>query len=109
MTTRNGTTHERAAVRLVRCAVYSSPKHILMPKLLASRANWKAKAEDRRHQVKLFRLKVRDVTRSRDTWRQRYRDQREYSRRQDEQIEQLRRERDAALAAVAAAAAAPKK
>lgn len=88
---------------------FRSPVHILLPKALTSRDNWKAKAGRRRHQLKLAGLHIRDLTRSRDAWRQRHRDQQQQIRRQDELIEQLRRERDAALAAVAAAAAAPKK
>lgn len=88
---------------------FRAPARILMPKLLASRASWKAKAERRRHQVKLAGLKIRDLTRSRDAWRQRHREQQQHIQRQDEQIEQLRRERDQALAATPAAAAAAQK
>lgn len=87
---------------------FRSPMHILMPKVLASRDNWKTKAGRRRHQLKLAGLHIRDLTRSRDAWRQRHCEQQQHIRRQDEQIEQLRRERDGALAA-AAAATAPKK
>jgi hypothetical protein len=100
------TAMDGTATRTEMCPAFRSPMHILLPKVLTSRDNWKAKAGRRRHQLKLTRLTIRDLTRSRDAWRQRHRDQQQHIQRLDEQIEQLRRERDSALAA---AAAAPKK
>jgi hypothetical protein len=80
---------------------FRSPTHILVPKLAHSRDRWKAKAAERRHQLKLAKLNIRDLQRSRESWREQCGELEERLRRQAEQIEQLQRERDAALAAAA--------
>jgi len=85
---------------------FRSPTHILVPKLTHSRDRWKAKAAQRRQQLKLAKLTIRDLQRSRETWRAQCATHAEQLRRQAGQIEQLQRQRDAALAA---AADAPKK
>jgi hypothetical protein len=50
--------------------IYRSPNHILVPKLVHSRDRWKATAAERRHQLKLAKLTIRDLQRSRETWRE---------------------------------------
>lgn len=83
--------------------VFRSPRHILVPALVRSRDGWKAKAAQRRHQVKLLKLTIRDLHVSRDHWRQRSDELHEQVRLLTEQNDQLRRERDAAVAAADAA------
>lgn len=86
---------------------FRSPRHILLPNLLRSRDNWKAKAQHRRYQVKRAQLTIRDLTRSRDRWRHRFDEQQRHIQRLTAEIEQLRHERD--LAVATATASAPKK
>ena len=81
---------------------FRSPNHILVPKLAHSRDRWKAKAAERRHQLKLAKLTIRDLQRSRETWREQCGKLEEQLRLQAERSAQLQRERDAALAATAA-------
>lgn len=81
---------------------FRSPPHILVPKLAHSRDRWKAKAAERRQQLKLAKLTIRDLQRSRESWREQCGTHAEQLRVQAKQIEQLQRERDAALAAAAA-------
>lgn len=88
---------------------FHSPLHVWVPKLLKSRDDWKDKAQQRRHQGKLDALTIRDLTRSRESWRRQARLLQQQVQQQHEQIEQLRRERDQAAADAVVAAAAQKK
>lgn len=88
---------------------FRSPLHVWVPNLLKSRDNWKVKAQQRRHQGKLDQLTIRDLTRSRESWRQQARQLQQQVQQQNEQLEQLRRERDQAVADAADATAAQKK
>jgi predicted RNase H-like nuclease (RuvC/YqgF family) len=87
---------------------FRSPLHVWVPKLLKSRDDWKDKAQQRRRQGKLDHLTIRDLTRSRASWRQQAHQLHQQLHQQHQQLEQLRRERDRARAD-AAIAAAPKK
>jgi hypothetical protein len=83
--------------------MFRSPRHILIPTLVRSRDGWKAKAARRRHQVKLFKLNIRDLHVSRDHWRQRCDRLHEQVRVVAERNQQLQSDRDAAVAAADAA------
>src|SRR5882672_1541178 len=50
---------------------FRTPVRILLPKLLKSRNDWKAKSDRRKAQVKAAKIKIRDCSASRDMWRQR--------------------------------------
>jgi chromosome segregation ATPase len=50
---------------------FRTPQRILIPKLLASRSGWKAKAGERKRQLKAARIRVRDLEASRVRWRER--------------------------------------
>lgn len=52
-------------------ATFRTPQRILIPKLLASRAGWKAKAGERKRLLKAARIRVRDLEASRERWRAR--------------------------------------
>ena len=88
-------------------AMFSAPIHVWVPKLLKSRDDWKQKALHRRQHVKLAKLTIRDLTRSRDTWRDQAHQLQRQLQLQAEQLDLLCRERDQAV--VAAATPAPKK
>jgi chromosome segregation ATPase len=49
---------------------FRTPVRILLPKILKSRDDWKAKCQLRRAQNKTLKIKVRDLVASRDSWRQ---------------------------------------
>jgi len=84
--------------------MFATPLHVWVPKLLKSRDDWKQKALHRRQRVKLTRLTVRDLTRSRDAWRDQVQQLQHRLQQQAEQLELLRRERDQAVADAATAA-----
>jgi chromosome segregation ATPase len=50
---------------------FQTPPRILIPKLLRSRDAWKAKATQRKAQRKALQIRVRDLTVSRESHRQR--------------------------------------
>jgi chromosome segregation ATPase len=50
---------------------FQTPPRILIPKLLRSRDAWKAKATQRKAQRKALQIRVRDLTVSRQSHRQR--------------------------------------
>ena len=49
---------------------FRTPLRILVPKILKSRDAWKAKSDRRKVQLKSAQIKVRDLTLSRERWRQ---------------------------------------
>lgn len=76
---------------------FSTPVRILLPKLLKSRNDWKAKSHRRKAELKAATIKIRDLSASRDLWRQRTERLHEESRALQERLERAERERDAAL------------
>ena len=51
---------------------FRTPVRILLPKLVKSRDNWKDKCLQRRNQNKTLKIKIRDLSASRDSWRTKY-------------------------------------
>jgi chromosome segregation ATPase len=79
---------------------FSTPVRILLPKLLKSRNDWKAKSHQRKAALKSAKIKCRDLTASRDMWRQRTEQFQEENRQLQERLERAEGERDAARAAL---------
>jgi len=52
-------------------ATFRTPVRILLPKILKSRNDWKAKSDTRKAALKAAKTKIRDCSASRDMWRQR--------------------------------------
>ena len=50
---------------------FRTPARILIPKLVASREGWKAKAGERKRKLKAARIRIRDVEASRARWQER--------------------------------------
>ena len=50
---------------------FRTPVRILLPKILQSRDDWKAKSHQRKAQLKAAKIKIRDLSTSRDRWRER--------------------------------------
>jgi chromosome segregation ATPase len=72
---------------------FRTPLHILVPKLLQSRAGWKAKSDRRKAQLKAAQIKIRDCSASRALWRQRAERLAQENRQLREQLEHAARER----------------
>ena|ERR1019366_8746922 len=49
---------------------FRTPLRILVPKILKSRDAWKAKSDRRKVQLKSAQIKIRDLTLSREHWKQ---------------------------------------
>ena len=79
---------------------YRTPTRILLPKLLKSRDDWKAKSDARKVKLKAAQIKIRDLTASRDLWRDRAEQPRTETQQLQEQLQQALRERDEAQAEV---------
>jgi chromosome segregation ATPase len=79
---------------------FSTPVRILLPKLLKSRNDWKAKSHRRKAELKSAKIKSRDLSASRDMWRQRTEQLQEENRQLQERLERAERERDATRAAL---------
>ena len=77
---------------------YRTPTRILLPKLLKSRDDWKAKSDARKVKLKAAQIKIRDLTVSRDLWRERAEQPQPETRQLQEQLQQALRERDEARA-----------
>jgi hypothetical protein len=77
---------------------YRTPTRILLPKLLKSRDDWKAKSDARKVKLKAAQIKIRDLTVSREFWRERAEQPQTETRRLQEQLQQALRERDEARA-----------
>ena len=88
---------------------FSTPVRILLPKLFKSRDDWKAKSHERKAQLKSAKIKIRDVSASRDKWRERTEQLQEQNEQLQQRLERAERERDATQAALAQLADAPKK
>jgi hypothetical protein len=79
---------------------FRTPVRILLPKLLKSRNDWKAKSHQRKAQLKSANIKIRDLSASRDLWRERTEQLREENRPLRERTERAERERDTARTAL---------
>lgn len=90
-------------------ASFRTPVRILFPKILKSRDGWKAKSHRRKAQLKAAKIKIRDVSASRDLWRRRSGELHEQNRRLQQHLAQAEREREEARAALARLAEAQKK
>ena len=88
---------------------YRTPVSILVPKLVQSRDNWKAKSDRRKHQLKLAKLTIRDLSLSRDSWREKYQQLQQQNHNLQRQLEQIQSQRDRDRAALAEAQEAKKK
>jgi hypothetical protein len=79
---------------------YRTPTRILLPKLLKSRNDWKAKSDARKVKLKAAQVKIRDLTASREFWRQRAEQPQTLNGQLQEQLQQALRDRDEARAEV---------
>lgn len=77
---------------------YRTPTRILLPKLLKSRDDWKAKSDARKVKLKAAQIKIRDLTISRELWRGRAEQPPTQASQVQEQLQQALRERDEARA-----------
>jgi hypothetical protein len=71
---------------------FRTPLRILVPKILKSRDAWKAKSDRRKAQLKSAQIKVRDLTLSREHWRQTAEASQEQVREIREQLQQSQNE-----------------
>jgi chromosome segregation ATPase len=88
---------------------FSTPPRILLPKLLKSRDDWKAKSHERKAQLKSAKIKIRDLSASRDMWRERAEQSQRETRRLQEQLDRTQRELQALRAALTQVEDAQKK
>lgn len=79
---------------------FRTPMRILVPKLLKSRNDWKAKSDRRKAQLKAAKIKIRDCSASRDRWRQRTEQLQEENRQLQERLQRTERELEQARAAL---------
>lgn len=73
-------------------ATFRSPPRILIPKLVKSRDNWKAKANQRNSALKKAQISNRDLSHSRNRWKQRAQDAEQQLRLVQQQREQTQRQ-----------------
>ena len=88
---------------------FSTPVRILLPKLLKGRDDWKAKSHQRKAQLKSAKIKIRDLSVSRDMWRERAERSQGEARRLQEQLERTQRELEATRTALTQLEVAQKK
>lgn len=88
---------------------FRTPVRILLPKLLKGRDAWKAKSHERKAQLKSAKIKIRDVSASRDKWRERTEQLQEQNEQLQQRLERAERELDATQATLAQLADAQKK
>jgi chromosome segregation ATPase len=88
---------------------FRTPLRILVPKLLKSRNDWKAKSDRRKAELKAAKIKIRDCSASRDRWRQRTERLEVETHRLRERAEQAERELEQTRAALAQLENAKKK
>lgn len=72
-------------------ASFRTPLRILLPKLLNSRNTWRAKSHQRQRQLKAAKVKIRDLSASRDRWRQQAEQLHEHLRQLQQRLEQAER------------------
>ena len=88
---------------------FHTPLRILVPKLFKSRDDWKAKSHERKAQLKSAKINIRDVSASRDKWRERTEQLQEQNQQLQQRLELAERERDAAHTAMTQLEASQKK
>lgn len=88
---------------------YRTPVHILLPKLLKSRDDWKAKSHQRKAKLKAAHIKIRDLAASRARWRQRAEQLAEENQRLQERAARAESERERLQAALTQLEEAKKK
>jgi len=71
---------------------FRTPLRILVPKILKSRDDWKAKSDRRKVKLKSAQIKIRDVTLSRERWRRLAESAQEQVRSLQEQLQQSQAE-----------------
>jgi len=76
---------------------FRTPLRILLPKLLKSRDDWKAKSHRRKTQLKSAQVKIRDLSVSRDRWRQRTAQLEEQNQQLQERLARAECEREQTL------------
>lgn len=79
---------------------FRTPVRILLPKLLKSRDDWKAKSHQRKAQLKSAKIKIRDLSASRDMWRQRTEQLQEENRQLQQRRERAERDLEQTRAAL---------
>lgn len=79
-------------------AAFRTPLRLLLPKLLKSRNDWKAKSHQRQRQLKAAKVKIRDLTASRDHWRRHTEQLQQDNRHWQQRLEQAERLQRAAQA-----------
>lgn len=79
---------------------FRTPVRILLPKLLKSRDDWKAKSHERKVRLKAATIKARDLSASRDMWRQRTGQLQAENLALQGRLGRVERERDAARSAL---------
>ena len=88
---------------------FRTPVRILLPKLLKSRDDWKAKSHQRKAALKAATVKIRDLLASRNMWRQRAERLQEENRQLQERLEGAERELEQTRSALIQLEAAKKK
>jgi chromosome segregation ATPase len=88
---------------------FRTPVRILLPKLLKSREDWKTKSHQRKAKLRSASTKIRDLSASRDKWRQRTERLEEENRQLQEQLEQAQRDGEQTRAALTELEEAKKK
>ena len=87
---------------------FRTPLRILLPKILKSRDDWKAKSDARKAHLKAAKITIRDLKTSREYWRRRAAEAEAMTVELRNHLQRAEQERDAARAALAASDA-PKK
>ena len=72
--------------------MFRTPTRILIPKLVKSRAGWKAKANQRKKRLKAARVRIRDLEISRESWKDRAHDAENQVAELKQQLEQSQQE-----------------
>ena len=88
---------------------FRTPVRILLPKLFESREAWKAKAEQRRAELRSAQINIRDLSNSRAMWRERAEHYEEHNRQLQVQFQQIQSELEQTRAALTALEEAKKK
>ena len=100
----DGTASTMTAIR----KQFRTPMRILLPKILKSRDDWKAKSDARKAHLKAAKVTIRDLRASREYWRRRTAQAEAAAAELRDRLTQAEHDRDAAQAALAASDA-PKK
>ena len=88
---------------------FRTPVRILLPKLLKSRDDWKAKSHQRKTALKAATIKSRDLTLSRQRWRDRAEQLDQHNQQLQDRLDRAERELEQTRVALAALTDAQKK